>query len=43
MNLSEKLKFMRMFKGLSQEQVAEQLGLSTVGYGKIERGETDVG
>jgi len=42
MNLSEKLKFMRLFKGLSQEEVAEQLGLSTVGYGKIERGETDV-
>jgi len=42
MNLSEKLRFMRVFKGLSQEQVAEQIGLSTVGYGKIERGETDV-
>lgn len=33
---------MRMVKGLSQEDMAEKLGVSTNGYGKIERGETDI-
>ena len=33
---------MRTVKGLSQEDIAEKLGISANGYGKIERGETDV-
>jgi transcriptional regulator with XRE-family HTH domain len=42
MQLHEKIHFMRKFKGLSQEDIAEKLGISANGYGKIERGETDV-
>jgi len=33
---------MRTVKNLSQEEMAEKLGISANGYGKIERGETDV-
>jgi transcriptional regulator with XRE-family HTH domain len=33
---------MRTVKGLSQEDMAEKLGISPNGYGKIERGETDI-
>lgn len=42
MELSEKIRFMRMFKGWSQEEMAERLGMVVGGYAKIERGETDV-
>ncbi|MEN9460469.1 MAG: hypothetical protein RIS84_489 [Pseudomonadota bacterium] len=42
MELSEKIRFMRMFKGWSQEEMAEKLGMVVGGYSKIERGETDV-
>ncbi|OQW93703.1 MAG: hypothetical protein BWK79_09775 [Beggiatoa sp. IS2] len=42
MQLYEKIHFMRTVKGLSQEDMAEKLGISANGYGKIERGETDV-
>jgi transcriptional regulator with XRE-family HTH domain len=31
-----------MFKGWSQEEMAEKLGMVVGGYSKIERGETDV-
>jgi transcriptional regulator with XRE-family HTH domain len=41
-NLGERLKFMRLFKGLSQEEIAGRLGLSVNGYSKIERGDSDV-
>ncbi len=42
MNTYEKIKFMRVFKGWSQEQMAEKLGLTVSGYAKIERGLTDI-
>ena len=42
MRLHEKLKFLRTFKGWSQEELADKLGLSVNGYAKIERGETDM-
>ncbi len=42
MELSEKIRFMRMFKGWSQEEMAEKLGMVVSGYAKIERGETDI-
>jgi transcriptional regulator with XRE-family HTH domain len=37
--ISESNRKQRAFKGLSQENVAEELGMSTANYGKIERGE----
>ncbi len=42
MELPEKIKFIRSLKGWTQENMAEQLGISTYAYAKIERGETDV-
>ena len=42
MRMCDKIKFMRQAKELSQEQMAEKLGLSLNGYANIERGETDV-
>ena len=42
MEIYEKIRFMRSFKNWSQEEMANQLGLSVNGYAKIERGETDV-
>lgn len=42
MQVHEKLKVIRLCKGLSQEEMAETLGYSTNGYAKIERGESDV-
>jgi len=42
MKMCEKIKFMRQAKSLSQEEMAEKLGLSINGYANIERGETDV-
>ena len=42
MDVHEKIKVMRLFKGLTQEEMAEKLGYaSTQGYAKLERGETD--
>jgi transcriptional regulator with XRE-family HTH domain len=38
----EQLKAVRIFKGWSQEKMAEKLGYSKNGYAKIERGETGV-
>lgn len=40
MELGEKLSLMRKLKGLTQEEMAEQLSMSVTGYAKIERGET---
>ena len=40
MKVNEKIKFLRESKRLSQEEMANKLGMSTNGYAKIERGET---
>ncbi len=40
MHLHEKVGFFRILKGLTQEEMADKLNLSTTGYAKIERGET---
>jgi transcriptional regulator with XRE-family HTH domain len=42
MHIHDKLKFLRTFKGWSQEELANKLGLSVNGYAKIERGESEV-
>lgn len=41
-NLSEKIRQIRVQKGLSQENMADMLGLSTTAYGDMERGRTDI-
>lgn len=41
MSVNEKIRSIRETKGLTQEQVAEKLGISTSVYGDIERGEND--
>ncbi|MEN9511356.1 MAG: hypothetical protein RLZZ370_1175 [Bacteroidota bacterium] len=40
--LGDKVKRIREMKGMKQESVARELGLSTGGYGRIERGETSL-
>ncbi len=42
MSVHEKIRLVRKAKGLTLEDVAHQLGMSTNGYGDIERGATDV-
>ncbi|TAN51058.1 MAG: XRE family transcriptional regulator [Methylococcaceae bacterium] len=42
MQVHEKLRVMRQFKGWSQEELAEKIGYSVSGYAKIEHGETDI-
>lgn len=42
MEVYERIKFLRMFKGWSQDEMAEKLGMALHGYAKIERGEVDV-
>jgi len=42
MHLYEKVSLMRILKGLTQEKMAEKLNMSTTGYAKIERGETQL-
>jgi len=42
MHLHEKVSLMRILKGLTQEKMAEKLNMSTTGYAKIERGETQL-
>ncbi|MEK8022103.1 MAG: helix-turn-helix transcriptional regulator [Candidatus Parabeggiatoa sp.] len=42
MQVYEKIKVIRQFKGWSQEEIAHRLNMSVSGYGSIERGETDV-
>ena len=42
MGSSEKIKIMREMNQWTQEEVAEKLGMSTTGYAKIERGQTNV-
>ena len=41
MSVNEKIRLIRETKGLTQEQVAEKLGVSPTVYGDIERGDTD--
>jgi transcriptional regulator with XRE-family HTH domain len=41
MSVNEKLKLVRQAKGLTQEDVAEKLGMSASTYGDIERGDRD--
>ncbi|HEV7348528.1 helix-turn-helix transcriptional regulator [Telluribacter sp.] len=41
-NLPERLRQLRLQKGLSQENMADTLGLSTTAYGDIERGRTEL-
>jgi XRE family transcriptional regulator, regulator of sulfur utilization len=40
--LAEKIRLYRLQKGLSQENMADMLGLSTTAYGDIERGRTEL-
>jgi transcriptional regulator with XRE-family HTH domain len=42
MKIHEKLRIIRMFKGYSQEEMAEKLSYSLSGYAKIERGEVEL-
>lgn len=42
MNLGEKIRGVRQMKGLSQENLADMLGISLLAYGDIERGKKDV-
>jgi transcriptional regulator with XRE-family HTH domain len=42
MEIYDKIKFMRMFKGWSQEDMAEKLEMAVSGYAKIEQGKTDI-
>ncbi len=41
-DIYKKIKVMRIFKGWSQEEAAERMGMALSSYAKIERGETDV-
>lgn len=40
--LGEKLRILRSIKGLSQENIAQMLGISLTAYAKIEQGKTDI-
>jgi DNA-binding XRE family transcriptional regulator len=42
MEIHEKLRVMRTVKRLSQQELADKLGISLVSYAKIERGESDI-
>ncbi|MFN3917145.1 MAG: helix-turn-helix domain-containing protein [Flavobacteriales bacterium] len=42
MQVGEKIKKLRELKNFTQSYMAEQLGLSISGYGKIERDETEI-
>jgi len=42
MKIHEILKNIRKQKGMSQEQVAEHLGVDTTNYGRIERGQSSI-
>lgn len=40
--LSNNIRKIRVLRGLTQENVAHDLGISLVAYGKIEQGKTDI-
>ena len=42
MKTIQKIKFLREYYNFTQEYVADLLGLTTNGYGRIERGEVDI-
>lgn len=42
MRIGTNIKKLRELKGLSQENIADELGMSVTGYGRIERNEVDV-
>jgi len=42
MKTGEKIRQLRQQRGLSQEAMADELGLSTTAYGDLERGKTDL-
>lgn len=42
MKVHDKIKFMRKYKGWTQEEMADKLNLSVNGYAKIEQGKTDL-
>ena len=42
MEVCEKIHFFRQLRKWSQEEMAARLGISTNGYAKIERGESDI-
>jgi len=42
MNVGKKIKQLRELRNYTQSYVAQQLGISVSGYGKIERDETDI-
>lgn len=42
MEIGTKIRKIREIKGFSQENVAEELGMSVTGYGKIERNEVSL-
>lgn len=42
MIIHENIRFMRLYKDWTQETMANKLGISTLAYAKIERGETDI-
>jgi len=42
METHEKIRFIRMFKGWTQDEMAEKLGMALNGYAKIERGKVDI-
>lgn len=42
MKINDKIRFLRESKNWSQEEMAMRLGMSTNGYSKIERGETNL-
>jgi transcriptional regulator with XRE-family HTH domain len=41
-SIPDKIRKARVLKGLSQENVADMLGISTTAYGDIERGKTEL-
>ncbi|KHD08248.1 hypothetical protein PN36_19165 [Candidatus Thiomargarita nelsonii] len=42
MEVNETIKFIRLFKGWSQEKMAEKLQMALNGYAKIEQGKVDI-
>lgn len=42
MSVHEKIRFIRQAKNLSQDEMAEKLGICLNAYGNIERGDTDI-
>ena len=40
--VNDKIRFLRLYKHWSQEEMAKNLHMTTKGYAKIERGEVDI-